>query len=248
MEKLRFGTTESLDMDNIGIVLRDSFNYEYASFLARASLGYDSTKLELKPTNDKPYTARADIPIHQLTTGGSLGTRCGTLYAILFGPNDGTGNESTYKLGDVNPVPRLRFEENPERVIPRSKEGTLFEVFFPILSIKSEIPYSGLVSLGQVEMGEDGLVHIERTLGVSGNEFSTRMNRSDTGVFSNTEWSGRRPHLTTGYDLGGRRFGDPHAVVRVDDHQDVMQVGGFLSVTEKGYLYDALLKALDAQL
>jgi hypothetical protein len=177
------------------------------------------TAIELELTPDKPYAARSEATVR------FEDEPVGTLHVIAFAPKNGTGNESTFKLGDVDPGKY----PHEVKILPRSKTGVAKEVHIPLITRRTEDPnadflqYAGNLSLLGVK---DGTV-------VKIGEVGQREELFTGIVAANVDalpWQS----LTVGYVKGTagheKRFGDPHSVY--NDHPDVVQVCGFIAISD----------------
>lgn len=176
-------------------------------------------KLELTP--DKPNSARSATVVKH------LGETMGTLYVIAFAPKDGTGDEKTYSVNQILGKPKwLPLEP---KAMPRSKAGIHSEIHLPLASqfaeIKTDEPtlFAGNLSL----IGIDQRWHL-RLIGELG---------QGPTLFTNALEFARPAlepviRLTAGTnETLDHRIGDPHAVY--NDHPQVVQVAGFLAVTDE---------------
>lgn len=235
---LDFGTVEDPNLDAFGQQIAERLSPHFFRSITEHFAPSEDWKMSMTP--DKAYTARAGIPIHAKDPNTfCLGHKVGTFYAVLFGPGDATGNESTYTLRDLV-IPKRWKTNDPNGLLPRSKNGILFEVFFPLFSVRGNKVFPNLTSLSQIGVGRDNALYVVQDLGIDKVSFTDCIGREPLDY--NIKYN-----LTTGHDIGGKRFGDPHSVARLDDLGDVMQVGGFLAITEEGPLYDRLARNLEAQ-
>ncbi len=173
-----------------------------------------ASRLQLTP--DKPNAARSATTVHY------LGEALGTLFVIAFRPGDGTGDESTYSLSNLNtgshPV--------SAKVVPRSKHAVHTEAYLPLVSFAVDQPnadavlYAGnqakisVVGLRLVSLGD---------IGQPREKFQESMG-GRRKAFPNFT-------LTTNYLESGDRVGDPHAIY--NNHPEFMQICGFLALSQK---------------
>lgn len=179
-------------------------------------------------TPQKPNTARTQIPVKY----GDYDFP-GGLTAVVFRPGDGTGDDSTFKLADLEIPKHLRYEVNPNKILPRKKDANkiLCEGFFPFFSISGSGIHMFAASLDELVV-DDGLSprNIKKgwSLGLNPEEYKKALS---TG-------SKIAPQIqyTTGYRLNGTRFGDPHAVHFGVD-KDSIQVVGFFAISPEDNLH-----------
>jgi hypothetical protein len=188
-----------------------------------------ATKLELTP--DKPNSARSATPVEH------LGEVAGTLYVIVFASEDGTGDESAYKLDDSmlgGGYPLL------PKVVPRSKAGTHSEghlsiaTFFPYAD---EEPIMFANHLNLVSFKEGRLAQLAH-LGQDRYDYVQATFRNTAAEPTAT--------FTVGHNQEtGERFGDPHSVF---NKEFLVQIAGFLAITDDNVAkhYEAL-QALDVK-
>lgn len=174
-----------------------------------------AAKLELTP--DKPYSARSATEVRH------LGETVTTLYVIAFAEEDGTGDESTYKLKDS--ISGGLYPLQPKSV-PRSKAGVDSEAHLTIASYSPYSPnedpimFAGRMDLISLRNGRFSRLAI---LGQNGYDFTE-------ATFRHTEVNPTAT-FTTGYtEPGHERFGDPHAVF---NSQMFVQVCGFVAVSSE---------------
>lgn len=217
---------------------------EYAPLLPGHVLELDQvTPFQLTP--QKPNTARTTVPVRY------QGTKIADMYVILFRHQDGTGDSSTYRLDDVVIPHFLSHSEKPERILPRAKTGVLAEGFFPLFSVQNGVTYPFICSLEELTidvptaMALGGLkpsVVQAWNLGMSAAHFRWHTTERDKGykkvdpkvTFTVGNYHQVRfgdPHNVCNID--GKRFGDPHAIYAILNEPNVIQVAGFLAVTEK---------------
>ena len=170
-------------------------------------------------TPQKPYTAKT------ITAVRYRGQQVGDMHIIVFSPDDGTGDANTYGLDSLVIPSDLRFAENPERVIPRSKAGMVCEGFFPMFSIRengtSAMFSNALEMLTVDDAANPKSVARGWRLGLSDIEYAQALAGRVTAA---------RVYCTTWHDRRGKRFGDPHAIHYDPNIGGVMQVAGFLAL------------------
>ncbi|MBI2550364.1 hypothetical protein HYV83_04255 [Candidatus Woesearchaeota archaeon] len=187
-------------------------------------------------TPDKSNTARTIVPVRY------NGLAAGDLVVIAFRPGDGTGDESTYKVG------QLAVHEDykgavQQKILPRAKTGIIVEGFFPLFTIaqssllppedRHELPKDLViryaVALDELVVDSSGTQPIIRKGFLLGSDaFAFRHNGMPA------------ISLTTGYLANGERFGDPHSIhYRRADKPNYFwdaiqtQVCGFLAIKGK---------------
>jgi hypothetical protein len=189
-------------------------------------LVFDSKKAsKLNLTPEKPNSARS--------TSGALfmSEKIGTLYVIAFKPGDGTGDESGYKLSDLQvdaPYP------NKTLIVPRNKTGVYHEAHLTIANHAIENPHA------EPEMfaGNFDLV------GLDGKKVAKI---GQLGQTSNKQHPLPIATFTVGYDKNEKRFGDPHAVY--SGITDALQVCAFLAISNEIHnRYQQILDGLNPQL
>jgi hypothetical protein len=197
---------------------------EYADlFSGYFSFERDFPHLRLTP--EKPYTARTEIMVH-----GRNKDQIGTLYALVFKFHDGTGDDSTFKQGDLELPGRFKPMKDPRKVFPRSKQGIRIEAFFPFFTEVDGKYFRHVVCLEEltVDDPEDPITIVtEGTLGMPSAEYTRTLNGQGP---ARPQWASPHPplFLTCGYK-DDARFGDPHAIYFSVPTEGV-QVAGFLAV------------------
>ncbi len=195
-------------------------------------------KLELTP--DKPNSARSTTAVTY------LGETVGILFVIAFAPEDGTGDESAYRLADINTG---RFPRAP-KVVPRSKSAADSEAHLTIATYQvdgdhdSPYMYAGSLDLIGFELADPTKL---RKIGQLGQPPYRLSRPGNPGASKPTTT------LTTGYFRSGSRegaygarFGDPHAVY--NSLEDKVQLCGFLAISpEVAAQHPAVLQSLRAQ-
>lgn len=169
-------------------------------------------------TPDKPNSARTTIQVYYSSRP------IGTLYSILFLPGDGTGDHKTFAPGTIHIPSDLRFKEKSDRVIPRSKDGMLYEAFFPFFSRSPTGVYSYGVSSFQI-LGIDQ--HNPPNL------IRTHLLGLDQDHFNEVVSSGVSVPMNASYTTDSNlRFANPHAIFYDPSvSKDIAQVVGFLAIT-----------------
>ncbi len=192
--------------------------------LGNGTLVFDPDRAaELQLTPEKPNSARSKTEVRD-----HRGDYVGDLYTIAFKPEDGTGDEGTFKVHDLDFDPEYPQEA---KTVPRSKSATHTEIYLPILSQRidrhfSPTPFGGTLDL----LGLD--------------KSHKRPKVIKLGELGYQGWADpRKPQAvyTTGWrkNLGKpfkERFGDPHAVF--NSLPDTLVIAAFLAVTN-----DTLLRA-----
>ncbi|MBW3004224.1 hypothetical protein KY310_00115 [Candidatus Woesearchaeota archaeon] len=183
----------------------------------------DFEPLELPPPG-KNYTARTKVPVFYDKKPA------GNLHALVFQFQDGTGDDKTFKPGDLELPGRFKPMRDPRRILPRSKEGALVEAFFPFFTAMDGKYFRHVVSLEEltVDNPEDPKTIItDGVLGMLPTQYSRalRGENPEAGDASNPP-----VFLTCGYK-DGQRFGDPHAIYCAVPTSGA-QVVGFLAVPE----------------
>mgnify|MGYP006221322631 CR=1 FL=1 len=174
---------------------------------------------DFRVTPDKPNYARTVVPVRY------RGSEVGEMYAITFLSGDGTGDENTYKIGDVIIPDEFRFKEKQERVIPRSKEGIALEAFFPLFSTNHRghvIPFAAC--LEELTLNDHNEIECAWNLGSKQQRYLIQLDSDPESM--------PRISLTTGTRQYWERFGDPHAIynpVKVPHSQTV----GFLGISDE---------------
>jgi len=178
---------------------------------------------DFRATSDKGYSARAsaDILNHEWPMSHPL-------TIVVFAPGDGTGDESTFNLHDIDTG------EYPHQtqVLPRSKERTDAEIAIPLFSVRidntqpSPVLHAGNLDLLTVKEGENAL----KRFGVIGQQRPTYQD-----IMAGLDFASPNATYTVGSNLKGgdstnyaARFGDPHAVY--NPHPGDIQVVAFVPV------------------
>lgn len=196
-------------------------------------------------TPQKPYTARTTALVYRGEE------HVADMPILVFLPQDGTGDTSTYQLDAVVIPDFLKHAEKPERVLPRAKAGVIAEGFFPLFSVRNRITYPFTCSLEELTVGVPDAMALSGhrpsvdqawNLGMDTNHFrwhtgegyknGYRVDPKVTATVGNYHRRRFGDSHTVG-SSGGRRFGDPHAIYAGLDEPNVIQVAGFLGVTEK---------------
>jgi len=187
----------------------------------RVLFGFLEKAVKLKLTPDKPNSARSSVPVYHEHH------EIGTLYTIAFAPQDTTGDDKTYKSGDIVTG---RFPDDL-KYYPRSKATVHTEAHLAIASKTMDSTEDPVMFAGHLRLlGLRGGVYLDE-IGYVGQESHS---------FTNTVSYGRprspRATLTTGYQgelvnpgNPGERFGDPHALL--NPKEGVIQIAGFLAIT-----------------
>lgn len=174
----------------------------------------EAIKFELTP--QKPNSARSSSQVKH------LGETIGNLVVIAFAFEDGTGDESMFRLND-----RISYGLYPReaKVMPRSKAAVDSEAHLTMASFFAYAPNEDPVmfagSLELIAFKRPDYLSQLATLGQSFGAFSE-------ATFGNSEAS-PTVTLTTATDPAtGEKFGDPHAVF---NSMPLVQVCGFIAVS-----------------
>jgi len=188
----------------------------------------EASRLDLTP--NKPNSARS------ATDFRFRGETVGKLFVIGFKPEDGSGDESGYKLDDLvvdSVYPRTT------RVVPRNKTSINSEGHLTVVRHKIEDPHADPELFGGTFdlLGLDG-----RTIRKIG-----ELGQAQTVSIENLK---PLTTLTVGYRTGSdgkpERFGDPHAVY--SSVPDAVQVCAFLAISDEIYQkYGNILSSLHPQ-
>lgn len=177
-------------------------------------------------TPEKPNSARS------ATTANFKGNAVGTLYVIAFKPGDGTGDENTYQLQNLEVA-----EDYPRdaRIVPRSKAGVHSESHLTVVTHTIEDAHAEPVIFG----GSFDL------LGLKGQKVVKigTLGQIDDGV----AFPKPMATYTTGYKDRVERFADPHSVFSL--LPDRIQVCAFLAISEAiNQKYEGILESLNPRL
>jgi hypothetical protein len=183
-----------------------------------------SQAADLDLTPEAPYSAKKSTQVRH------LGETVGSFVVIVFSPEDGTGNDSTFSLNEVE---ISRPYHRRTSVLPRSKAAVHTEIHVPISSHVVDSPnmdpgyLCGNLDVLGFKPDNPRLVAKVGELGQHNSIFlkskgigCTPANKATVG-FRNIE--------TGELALSGARFGDPHAIY--NPWLDRVQVCGFLAVT-----------------
>lgn len=222
---IELGTFEHLIMTALG---------EYEELAEGAVTFHPVHAAQLALTPDKPNTARSVTPVWH------WGKEAGKLVVIAFEPGDGSGDELTHQLTDLD----TGSYPHASKIVPRGKAGIHSEAHLTIASVYEDnfAVYAGnLTELG-LSVGRDTVIKLGE-LGQSGPEFHR--------VMANQAAANPTATLTTGYrralrsEAGGERFGDPHAVYNA--HPEIVQVCGFIALsTQAAPQHLGILQSLGA--
>lgn len=169
-------------------------------------------------TPEKSYYAKTVVPVSYYRE------HVGEMHILIFAPKDGTGDENSYALNQIDIPSDLRFGEKPARVIPRDKTGILCEGFFPICSIDEEGTVLSFVNSLQLLTLEGTKLIVGGRLGIAHCQF-IRSLISKVSPF---------PEVTmTVATIEEKRLYDPHAVF--NPYRCYVQVGGFLAIKDEAY-------------
>lgn len=171
-------------------------------------------------TSEKGYTARTIVPV------SFDGDRVGDLYVLLFKPGDGTGDEGTYKLSEIDArnVTQQLDKQPGKEIVPRKKHCPT-EIFFPFGSAFENQMHDGVVHMELLTLDDSNFVKKEYNLGLDYEKFIELL-RGKQSI-------GPYVQFTTGYhqyDNVSIRFGDPHSVYFPPVTAGVIQMAGFLEL------------------
>lgn len=174
-------------------------------------LVFDENASKLKPTTDKPNSARSE------TIAKFQGEPIGNLYVIAFKPGDGTGSEVNYQLENLqvdSPYTREAL------IVPRNKTGVHSEVHMTLATYDSgELRAEPKLYAGRFDLiGLDG--NTVSKIGELGNSA-----QRDVAIPVRT--------FTVGW-RNGIRVGDPHAVFNPLSSK-LVQVCAFLAISDEMY-------------
>ncbi len=215
---------DKLTLDNYlriaDLVLPEALN-RYQKIFNRSLAFLESSKLTHTP--EKAYSAKAHVQVIPIK-GSSK-----TMNLIAFSSGDGTGDNSLYSAQNLIVPPEYQFDEKPERVFPRSKEGIIMEAFFPLFSISDDNVYDNATCLEELTTIETEDKFKLRSLGWLG-QFPKLYRAILAGQASINPQIG----LTKGYRRNGERFGDPHSIhySKSECNQSALQIVGFLGLTK----------------
>jgi hypothetical protein len=182
-----------------------------------------ASKLRLTP--DKSNSARS------VTDALFMAEKIGTLYLIAFKPGDGTGDESGYKLSD------LQVDSQYSRqtlIVPRNKTGVHHEAHLAIVRHRTE----DLHAEPELYAGTFDLVGLDGNNIKKIGELGHPVNEKNTTPLAT---------LTVGYGKGEERFGDPHAVF--SGISNAVQVCAFLAISDDVHKkYQSILDGLNPKL
>ncbi|MEO6761246.1 MAG: hypothetical protein ABI220_02600 [Candidatus Saccharimonadales bacterium] len=196
-----------------------------------------AAKLELTP--DKPNSARSIINVlheHELI---------GSLFVIAFAPDDATGDNKTFNLGEVV-LPNLRPDT---KYLPRSKKGTYAEVHLALASQAIDLRYGSEPVMYAGHLSLLGLIDENNVgkIGYVGQDpcmfpYNLALSRPLDPLATLTV--GNRDEMLHS-EVMGSRFGDPHAVW---NNTQAVQVAGFFSLSsELGPDHIEVFRQLGAQ-
>jgi hypothetical protein len=177
-------------------------------------------------TPEKGYSAKTVIPV---TIDGA---KVGDLHTLVFLQYDGTGDTSTYQLGELKIPERYKFgRPKLECLLPRAKTGVICEGMFPLFTMLEDGNTNMFASSLEVlsEGGGDWKGWVMNEFGVGlDEEFYIRVIDENWSIKPNV-------HLTVGQARYRSRFGDPHSIVSGGPLQDEgrsFQVCGFLTIKD----------------
>ncbi|MBD3303890.1 hypothetical protein GF343_02000 [Candidatus Woesearchaeota archaeon] len=214
--------TDIFDLSDMSLVLKEMLGKYADLFRPYVSFGDFAS---LRGTPGKNYTARTEVPVH-----GRNKDSIGTLYALVFQFQDGTGNDSTFKPGDLELPGRFKSMKDPRTVFPRSKQGIRMEAFFPFFTALDGKYHKHAVCLEEltVDNPENPATIIPQgILGLKTTEYSRALRGEKIKGYDDIN---PPLFLTCGYKEGAR-FGDPHAIYHSIPAEGA-QVAGFLAVPD----------------
>lgn len=186
---------------------------------------------QLQLTPDGPNSARSR------TTACFERDRVGDLYVIAFKPSDGTGDENTHHLADLEVADGL---PKKPKVVPRSKQAAAAEALLTLSQHLIDSPHADPILFGG-QFNMLGLRPGERKR----HRIQTVAQLGQSAVGPN-QVLGPCSTFTTGYNRYKRRFGDPHSIFSLPS--TVVQVCAFLAVTpEVAQRHPSLFGALQTR-
>ncbi|MFA4960426.1 MAG: hypothetical protein WC548_02070 [Candidatus Pacearchaeota archaeon] len=178
-------------------------------------------------TPEKGYTARMDFRLFcSKRTQGA-----GEAVAILFSPDDATGNNDDYVISEID-----------SKWTPRKKVGEA-ELYVAIGSNVDGEWFPGLTSLEAVSIGENPIItHGYKRLTLSQQEYLRRLERGDKSL----------PHRRFDFTFDNSiNFGNPHAIGFRNFPQGSpiieYQIGVFVPFKEQYDELDFLRKKIEEQ-
>lgn len=188
----------------------------------------------LEPTQpEKPYSARS---VSEVSFDGET---ISNLYVLAFAPLDGTGDDTSFKLGEVN----MGFYEGEIKFLPRSKQTVEAETHLTLASADKNNP-TGDPILFAGNLRVIGFMGNKRKL--SRTAYLGQYTELFLGAMDKVYPAPPEATYTVGYSEKGmtpdQRFGDPHAIYNPWKH--VIQVCGFLAISIDTPQYAAALQAL----
>lgn len=201
-------------------------------------------------TPEKPNIARTTFTVTDKDSNEEA-----TMYAIVFLPNDGTGDESTYKVDRLK-IPEYLKSADPRKIMPRKKDETkcVMEVMAPLFTFRlnedndtSLWEYANSLKEITVDSMNVPTCVVEAfELGVSGDVMKT---------FSRYDMRPLPPQspsflLTTGYTRDGRSFGRHHSIYAPEFYGNLLQTTGFISLSKENEelckMFDKIAKVPNA--
>jgi hypothetical protein len=174
------------------------------------------TAARLVLTPDKGNSARSVSAVTH------LGETVGKLYVIVFANEDGTGDESTYRMTDY--LNTGIYPRQPKSM-PRAKAGVHGEAHLTIASqFVAAANTDPVLYAGHLDLVSFNRARLQKLafLGQSPADFN------DALLAGTAEPTAT---YTVGYDSAtGERYGDPHAVF---NSRSMVQVCGFVAVTDE---------------
>jgi hypothetical protein len=196
-------------------------------YTEESGLAFDLKEgVQLALTPDKPNSARCVIPAHY------RGKRIGDLFAIVFAPGDGTGDETHLDLKKLNTD---RYPHHPKVVARLKKPGVIgAEVGITIATFGADQPntdpklFAGNLDLlsvkSQIQPTNDRSTKIVIKIGELGQP-ADQFQR----ILGHLEYAAPTATLTVG-QRGDIRFGGEHAVYA--PHPELVQIFGFLALSD----------------
>ncbi len=222
------------DLNDLTIELHKMLTVYEAHFSPFVSFG---NHRPLQPVPGKGYSARTAIPVFYDARPA------GTLYAIMFRFQDGTGDESAFKTGQLELPEHLTGLANPKKLLPRAKTGVYVEAVFPFFTAVGNNRYlRHVVSLEELTVDDPANPKKIVKMGELGLRGQEHIHTCIRACIDNPDMSysldKRRPEdplffLTCGY-RNSKRFGDPHSIYCATKLG--VQVAGFLAVPERNGL------------
>ncbi|MBW3001555.1 hypothetical protein KY338_00155 [Candidatus Woesearchaeota archaeon] len=223
----------NLDLGRMSAELKEALVPYAQLFRPYISFG-DFEPLRLTP--EKNYTARTKVPVFYDQKPA------GNLYALVFQFHDGTGDDNTFKPDDLIIPGRFEAMKDKRKIMPRSKENTCLEAFFPFFTAMDGKYFRHAVSLEEltVDNPEDPETIVTLgTLGLKVEKYSPALRGGTIKGYNDAPYN--PPLFLTCGHQDNKRFGDPHAIFCSVPTAGA-QVAGFLAVPENPNPAEAGLK------